>query len=218
MSIPFTSTRTVSLGSLGGIPVAASPLWLLTTAALAFRDGIGWDDPYFAFALTASVLVHELGHALVAKAYDLDPSIELHLFGGLCKHRLSHDYKIARRVVAAGPAAGLLLAAISYAAWLSLDAADAPFGLRYTAWFLAVNNLGVSVINALPIWPMDGGQFVDFTLRDSMGAAAATRRAQEISRMVAGIIMVVALLYSAPVVALMAAGFLFYNHQRLQQA
>ena len=109
--------------------------------------------------VTLSILVHEFGHAIVARAYRLRPSILLHGLGGLCNHdraeRDIHDVFI----VAAGPGAGLILGGITW-----LVSIYAPLAWKMNPWFYSVVsmslyiNIGWSLVNLLPIWPLDGGQ------------------------------------------------------------
>ena len=62
-----------------------------------------------AVVLFVSILVHELGHGLVARGFHLGPvQITIHGFGGLTTHRRSPSPGRSMLVTAAGPAAGLL--------------------------------------------------------------------------------------------------------------
>src|SRR5512147_3149726 len=63
----------------------------------------------------ASVLAHELGHALVARHSGLRPVITLHVVGGLTSWQLGTPLtrRAALRVTLAGPLAGLVLAGVA---------------------------------------------------------------------------------------------------------
>ena len=108
-------------------------------------------------------MVHELGHALVGRHFGAFPSIGLHGMGGVTHlpgatfTRLQH---IA--VIAAGPLAGLALAAVC------LMAARLDIGISFVDSFFEVGvfvNVVWTIFNMLPIQPMDGGQI----LREVLG-------------------------------------------------
>lgn len=105
-----------------------------------------------------SVLVHELGHALVALSLGLNPRIELVAFGGLT-HYLKGELSLGKQflVVVAGPVFGF---ALFLAAFL-LNAAGVLSG--YGAQFLILLqfvNLFWTLLNLIPVLPLDGGQIL----------------------------------------------------------
>src|SRR5678815_870143 len=103
------------LGTLLGFPVEinASFLLLLAVVYFAFGGAIGLFVVGLAFA---SVLVHELGHAVVARRLGVHVAgIELSFFGGAAKMMQmprSSDHEIA--IAAAGPAVSLMLAGAGF--------------------------------------------------------------------------------------------------------
>jgi stage IV sporulation protein FB len=167
---------------LFGIPVRVHPMFWLFTLLL----GLSFQDPValvtFVIAAFFSILIHELGHALVTRAFGFAPSIVLTMMGGLTFRGPS--YSGARRP---GPAGEILISAVGPGAQFALAAAI-YFVLRlagrevlvYTglpvvalpilledigspAFTLFINQLMiVSVVwglfNLLPIYPLDGGQ------------------------------------------------------------
>lgn len=149
--------------SFAKIPVYISPFYLL----LLFFFGMRHQNPaygaIFALIVTISLLVHEFGHALAAKFFRLDPRILLHGVGGLTQHRPAIRDRDDALIVAAGPAAGLSLAGLS----LLAEAYGLP---NYFADTRAIDlsqffleqmifiNVFWSILNLLPIWPLDGGQ------------------------------------------------------------
>ena len=63
--------------SIAGIPVWISP-WFFLLGALYVHQ-LGWREGLvFTLCVSVSILVHELGHALVAARYRLSPQILLH--------------------------------------------------------------------------------------------------------------------------------------------
>jgi stage IV sporulation protein FB len=108
--------------------------------------------------VTLSLLVHELGHALVARHYRLRPHILLHGFGGVTGHERARTNGQDALIVAAGPASGLALAGLC---WLGLTFVQvSSYQALWTLGLMLELNLYWSLFNLLPMWPMDGGQLM----------------------------------------------------------
>lgn len=118
-----------------------------------------------------SILVHELTHALAARAFGTrTKSIRLHFFGGVADIEHEPPTPVAEFVIAfAGPLASLALgAALSFGALVSLgpspvegDAFVASLGPGATlAIWLGVSNVAVGLFNLLPGFPLDGGRML----------------------------------------------------------
>jgi stage IV sporulation protein FB len=153
----------IHLFTFRGIPVFVSPMYFLLLVMFGYRDpaqGIIW-----AIAITLSLLVHEFGHALVARRLRHDPSIMLHGFGGLTsRSRRGRDVDEAA-IVAMGPAAGLALGLLVFGLWSVVDSflGSPPhvfIFLRALLYTCFVWNL----LNLLPLWPLDGGQLMQLGL------------------------------------------------------
>lgn len=107
-----------------------------------------------------SLLLHELAHAMVAKAFGIDvPRITLFLFGGVAElgeepGAPSHEFLIA----VAGPVVSLALAIIFW--FLSVLSSFSVTGtaLPTVLTYLATINLVLAVFNLLPAFPLDGGR------------------------------------------------------------
>ena len=69
--------------ALFGFPVRIHPLFWLVALILGPKTGELRENAVWVAAMLISILVHELGHALVMRAYGLQPSITLHIMGGL---------------------------------------------------------------------------------------------------------------------------------------
>ena len=130
-----------------------------------------------------SILVHELGHALTARKYGARPEILLYGFGGLASYpdvgRITRNQRL--HIIAAGPGFGLVLGAIS---WLLLykllPVSSIGIYLFYLLNFLVWINIVWSLLNMLPIYPLDGGQFLGtwmngnkMVLRSQIGTGVA---------------------------------------------
>jgi Zn-dependent protease len=149
--------------------------------------------------LFACVVLHELGHSLVARRLGI-PVREIVLLpiGGMAMmvrtpRRPLHELLIA----AAGPlVSGLLAAAFFGLLAVSYpDVARAPFqlvdprrgelsALTLLAW-LAVSNLGLLLFNLLPAFPMDGGRMLRAILASFLGFRRATRIAAALGQIFA---------------------------------
>jgi len=193
----------ISLGKLLGIPVRVDPSWLFivvwvtwSLAAGYFPDRYpGWPAPlaWGMGALTSvlffgSVLLHELGHALVARRQRLPVAdITLFIFGGASQ--IADEPRDPREeliLAAAGPATSLALAGVLGLAHLGLRTKSEP--LAAVAFFLAGVNLGVGLFNLIPGFPLDGGRVLRAILWGARRDLSwATRWASRIGRGVAGV-------------------------------
>ena len=110
----------------------------------------------------ASLIAHELAHAVVARRYGATAEeIRIGLFGGTAHGR--HEYATPRglwRATAAGPASSLILAATSVGITLGLTALGA--GRLPAAVFAAFAwiNIVLAVLSLLPGAGLDGGRLI----------------------------------------------------------
>jgi Zn-dependent protease len=104
-----------------------------------------------------SVLLHEMGHALAARGFGLQPAIELHSMGGLTSYRPPPVFPKLRRIAisVAGPGAGLLLGLAAVAAGRA-GLPLSPFA-ELTRQDLVWVNVGWGLLNLVPVLPLDGG-------------------------------------------------------------
>ncbi|HEY4221110.1 MAG TPA: hypothetical protein VGO62_07200 [Myxococcota bacterium] len=104
------------------------------------------------------ILVHELGHALTARAFGHTARIELHGMGGTAFHDgppLSTTRAVL--VLLAGPCAGFALGALVFVVQLVAHEALpalAQLAVRNALWITC----GYGVLNLVPVVPLDGGQ------------------------------------------------------------
>ena len=137
--------------------------------------------------LFASILAHELGHSVVARARGVPiAGIDLHLFGGVAKMAApprSPSDEIA--IALAGPAVSLLIGGAA----IALNAA-LPQSLL--VW-LGGANLMLGLFNLLPALPLDGGRVLRAMLAKRRGLFGGTRVAVTVSRVIAVLLGVAAL-------------------------
>ncbi len=156
------------LFSFRGIPVRASVWFFVLIGYYAFALGRAGPEVMIAWlvAVTVSLLVHEFGHAFVARHFRLSPEVVLHGWGGLCAHQPARRDRDDALIIAAGPAAGLAFAGVCelVRALLPESALHAPF-LHALFKFFWLVNFWWSLVNLLPLFPLDGGQLFRLGMR-----------------------------------------------------
>ncbi|HVX31603.1 MAG TPA: site-2 protease family protein, partial [Solirubrobacterales bacterium] len=144
-----------------------------------------------------SILLHELGHALVATRNGIGiSSIQLWIFGGMARmDREADGPGVEARVALAGPAvtglifAALMVAGIAAGGWhefshaaLIESTSGASGVLAMMAWLASINLL-LLVFNLLPAFPMDGGRVARAIAWKATGDRnAATKFAADLGR------------------------------------
>jgi len=170
-----------------GIPCRLDPSALVVLAVMATSARTSTSlFVTFVFGALVAVVSHELGHALVARALGAsDVSISLVAYGGVTRYRLTSPSRWQGAMIsAAGPAVGLGLgAAIWCARTAAHPAAHSHAAAVYTE--LLFVTAGWSVVNLLPVLPLDGGHLLQQALPGS--AQDRTRFAGLISAAVAAI-------------------------------
>lgn len=161
------------VGSLFSIPLFIDPSWFFIVALVAFLDGLAWQELYpdwgpvlawgsglaLALLLFTSVLLHELGHSLVARSQGINvKSITLFLFGGIASiEQESKTPGQAFQVAIAGPLVSITLwLLLSLVAYFLLP--ESP--IRVLSQSLAGINLVLALFNLIPGLPLDGGQIL----------------------------------------------------------
>jgi Zn-dependent protease len=171
-------TKSWRLGTAFGFPVELNVSFLILLALVFVAFG-GLTGVLLVSLVFASVVLHELGHAIVARQLGVRiAGIELGFFGGAAKmvdmpRSANHELAIA----AAGPAVSLMLGG----AGIGL-AALTHIGLF--AW-LGYTNLVLAGFNLIPALPMDGGRILRALLTRKYDFVRATDVAVKVARVVA---------------------------------
>jgi Zn-dependent protease/CBS domain-containing protein len=183
--MPPRQRQNLQLARVFGIRIGVSFSWFFVLFLLIWWLGTKYFPPILEASQTTdylvavgaalgyflSLILHELGHALVARRLGIGiAGIDLWFFGGLSKMRREpatpgEEFKIA----AAGPAVTLLLLLICAAVGIALSSGH-PFtesltrenftttpALAIVGW-LAFVNAALFVFNVLPAFPLDGGR------------------------------------------------------------
>lgn len=171
---------------------AANPNWPQATV---------WITAMTAAALFfASIVVHELAHAAVARAGGMRVrGITLFALGGIAD--ILDRPKTASREIwmaGAGPAASIAIGAVCSAAaqaqgWLPGSAA--PSATIAVLGWIGYLNLGLALFNLLPGFPLDGGRILRALLWAATGEFGwATTVAAQLGRVVAVLFMVLGII------------------------
>ncbi len=226
--------RGFRVGSIAGIPIKLDITFLLVLPVLAYLIGSGMAEavealnlalgagidagtltagtrPWLfgflaAVGLFVCVLLHELGHAAVARRYGYGiESITLWLLGGLARpeeqpDRWNHELWIAL----GGPVVSVALGVVCLAVFgaTGIDPARFVFG------YLAVLNVVLAGFNMLPAFPLDGGRVLRALLGRTRTHADATELAVSVGKFFAVVLVLFGVLVFNPF--LIAIAFFVY--------
>lgn len=177
--------------SVAGIPVRVLPTFWL--GAVLMGSGL-LDSGHFELLLIwvaclfVSILVHELGHAVMARAFGWPPQVYLYHFGGLAVYSPHYGHTTGRSIAIslAGPVAGFCLYG---AVWTLTKTVNSPLLSRGHGGFavdqLEWINLWWGLVNLLPVLPLDGGR-ISNALCDRYYRGSGDELAAKISVVVAG--------------------------------
>jgi Zn-dependent protease/CBS domain-containing protein len=186
----------VSIGRFGGIEVRLNWSLLVVVALIVWSLAVGVfpsQNPglshgtYIAMGVVAavlflaSILLHELGHAWVARREGIAvDSITLWLFGGVSQFKGRFASPGAEfRVAVVGPLVSLLLGGVS----VLIALAPLPSAVDGVAAWLGYSNLILGVFNLIPAQPLDGGRVLHAALwRAKNDFAWSTRVASTIGQ------------------------------------
>src|SRR5574341_1786936 len=182
----------IPLGRVLGVPIYLDWSWFLVFAFMTWSLATGYFPKQFTggslgqywvagaiatILLFVSVLIHELGHATVARAYHIPVQrITLFIFGGVAQLGAESRTAMSEFLVAIiGPIVSAALAGLFFVIGLAARATtpvDALFSL------LAGINLSLALFNLIPGFPLDGGRVFRAIV---WGITRNLRRATEIA-------------------------------------
>jgi Zn-dependent protease len=189
-----------------GIPVRIDFGWLLIVAFIAWTLASGYfphvlparsPAAYWVQGLTAalllfaSVLLHELAHALVAVRHGIPVGgITLHIFGGVSQLDSEPETPRAEFLIAiVGPLASFAIAGVAHGVGRLFPGPSLADAL---AGYLGAVNLVVGLFNLVPAFPLDGGRVLRAALWAWTGHLdAATRIATRIGSALALVMIAV---------------------------
>jgi Zn-dependent protease len=188
-----------------GVPVRMHFTFLLLLVFLLFI-GVGGQQSgavtaLYVLALFGSVLLHELGHALVARRYGIR-TLEIVMFpiGGVARQERQPKPREEFWIALAGPAVNALIAAgligwlFATEGWQEIAMLREPTDANL-AERLALGNVLLCAFNLLPAYPMDGGRILRSALalrrpeEEATRVAAGAGRALAVAMGLAGLLM-----------------------------
>ena len=156
------------IATVRGIPILLNITLILIIPLFAFLFSVS--PPPFGFGnvpnsfvygtiagimIFVFVLLHELGHSLLALRYGIEvKSITLYLIGGVSAIEIPKDPKLEFRTALVGPLVSLGLGALFFGLSLAVTATVPNLFLQNFAYI----NLVLGGFNILPAFPMDGGR------------------------------------------------------------
>ena len=151
--------------SILGIPVRVEPWFWITMAFIG--GGLHATNStdillviVFVFAGFLSIMIHELGHALTIRKYGLPAAITLRAFGGYASFPEGKlDRKQSFVVTAAGPALQFVFGVLLIVLAPTIPIPEGSLFLSFLRDLIWVS-IAWSILNCLPVYPMDGGQMV----------------------------------------------------------
>ncbi|WP_044397513.1 site-2 protease family protein [Lacinutrix sp. Hel_I_90] len=167
------------------------------------------------------VVLHELGHASVAKRFGVQTKkITLYPIGGVASlERIPEDPKQEFLIAIAGPLVNLILAILLYFAIPISSYTSQSFGellislntftFQNLLLYTFVANISLFVFNLIPAFPMDGGRIFRALLAMFMDRVKATRVAVVVGQFIAVLLLLIGLLYN-PVLIFIAL-FIFIS-------
>jgi Zn-dependent protease/CBS domain-containing protein len=195
----------IKLGKLWGIPLGLHTSWFLIFALVTWSLAAGYlpgeypDLSQLAYwllgALTsllffASVLLHELGHSIIALRNEIPVrSITLFIFGGVAQiEREPRSPGAEFRIAMAGPLTSLGLAGLFYGFWYFNQ--GTPYLAAPSHW-LARINLILGVFNLIPGFPLDGGRVLRALLWKALNSFQRATQAASFSGQVVAFAFIV---------------------------
>ncbi len=166
------SRHSIPLGRIMGIPIGLDYSWFLVFALLTWMLATSYFPTEFrnwppllywltgattAIMLFVSVLLHELGHSVVALRYRIPVrSITLFIFGGVAQIGAEPPSAISEFFIAtAGPIVSLALAVLFSVGMFPSASIEPLWGLLK---YLAYINFALVLFNLIPGFPLDGGR------------------------------------------------------------
>lgn len=161
--------------TVAGIKIGIDFSWFLIAILLAWSLAAGYFPYYYhnlslgtywgmgilgMLGLFICIVLHELGHAMVAKYYRLPISqITLFIFGGVAEIKKEPPTpKIEFLMAIAGPIVSVLLSGILYLLTILGKNAHWPIPIIAVTGYLALINIVLAIFNLIPAFPLDGGR------------------------------------------------------------
>lgn len=221
------------IGKIMGIPIKLHITFLLIIPVMGYifannNPVLGFSDiePALlryalgisvAILLFTSVLLHELGHSIVAKKHGTNiQGITLFLFGGVSSlEEIPRNPKVEFKMALAGPSVSLLIWSI-LTIFIKLTSADTLMNtttpldpLIRLIWLIAYINIVLFIFNLVPAFPMDGGRVLRAVLAGKMSYKKATSIAANVGKMFAIFMGIIGLIIPGGLWYILIAFFIY---------
>jgi len=197
------------IGRIAGIDLFLHPTFLLILLPGVFAVG-----PFFIVALFGCVVLHELGHALMARRFGIETlDITLYPIGGVARlQRMPRAPGAELLIALAGPAVNFaIVAGLLGLEMLGLGAVESGSLFGGFLESLMIVNFVLGVFNLIPAFPMDGGRVLRAILSGWLGRARATSIAAMIGRTLALAFGVYSLLPPGNLFHVALAAFIYFT-------
>ena len=211
----------ISIGKIAGTQLKVHAtfflllVWIIAAGSIAEGLRAALVNMAFILAVFACVVLHEFGHAAMARRFGIaTPDITLLPIGGMARlERFPDDPRKEILIAIAGPAVNVAIwlalvvvlnARVSLDQIGSLEDPSQGFLAR-----LATVNLLLVVFNMIPAFPMDGGRVFRAVLAMSMDRARATRIAAGVGQGIAFLFGFLGLTSGSPILVMIAL-FVFF--------
>jgi Zn-dependent protease len=180
----------------------------------------------FITGVMGCVVLHELGHALMARYFGIRTrDITLYLIGGVARlEKLAENPLEELCIALAGPAVNVVLAAALFPVFVLLLGMGGLSGqgpgeslqgdLALLVPYLLGSNVMLALFNLIPAFPMDGGRVLRALLAVGVGQLRATEIAAPIGMAVALVLGLVGTLFLGNPVLILLVGFVIFAGQR----
>jgi Zn-dependent protease len=218
--------RSWRIGKAFGIDLFVHWSFLLAPGLVLFSNlnygvGAALMGVFITLAIFGCVVLHELGHALMARIYGIDTrDITLYPIGGVARLECMPEQPKAEIAIAlAGPAVNV---AIAGGLWIGLMLAGLVPSLELFVlgsigqvflMNILVANIALVIFNMIPAFPMDGGRVLRAVLALFTDRLRATELAANIGVVFAGLFVIGGLVWHAPTLLFVGIFVLFAGQQ-----
>lgn len=163
------------------------PAWIVLAGAGSGLAG-AIVNVAFVFAIFGCVILHELGHALMARYFGIGTrDITIYPIGGVASlNRMPTRPSQELAIALAGPAVNVVIAAALFVVLLIVGVSGSLLAFDIVSGSFLLNllivNVGLVLFNLLPAFPMDGGRVLRAILAMRMSHLRATEIAARIGQ------------------------------------
>lgn len=203
---PQAGFSALRITTVAGIPIRLHFTFLLFLlwVGLAGPHGAGGLSVLYVLAVFLCVVLHELGHSVMALRYGI-PVLDITLYpiGGVARIEKRPTAKQELAIAVAGPAVNVVIALLLWATLAalkpSLTLASLQGSVQTVPVFLTkvlIANVMLVLFNLIPAFPMDGGRVLRAVFALNMPPARATSIASSIGQSLAIIAGIYAIFHS----------------------